>query len=247
MGKAKASFLEVDLYAPLRDYLEAQGYTVRSEVNGCDVVAVKGDDLIVVELKRAFGIALLVQAAERQRISDSVYVAIPRPDSSLASKRWKGTRHLLRRLELGLILIAPRSRARKVEIVFHPTPFDRKKRSQKRRAVLKEVAGRSGDYNQGGSTRRKLMTAYRESAIRIAVCLDRFGPMTPKGLRALGAGPKTTGILYDNVYGWFERVGRGLYALSAQGKNELGQYQDLVAAFSAELPEKTEEGAEFRD
>lgn len=237
MGKAKSRTLEVDLYPPLRDYLEAQGYTVRSEVNGCDVVAQKGDDLIVVELKRAFGIALLVQATERQRISDSVYVAIPRPGESLWSKKWKGIRHLLRRLELGLILVAPRSRARKVEVVFHPTPFDRKKRSQKRRAVLEEVAGRSGDYNQGGSTRRKLMTAYRESAVRIAVCLDRLGPLSPKTLRALGTGPKTTGILYDNVYGWFERVDRGVYALSAQGRKDLAQYADLAAAFAAELSE----------
>lgn len=237
MGKATSGILEVDLYPPLRDYLEAQGYTVRSEVNGCDVVAVKGGDLIVVELKRAFGIGLLVQAAERQRISDSVYVAIPRPSESLWSKKWKGFRHLLRRLELGLIFVAPRARARKVEIVFHPTPFDRKKRTQKRRAVLEEVAGRSGDYNQGGSTRRKLMTAYRESAVRIAVCLDRLGPLSPKALRALGTGPKTTGILYDNVYGWFERVDRGVYALSAQGKKELAQYADLAAAFAAELGE----------
>jgi hypothetical protein len=35
------NFRESDLYAPVRDFLAAQGYTVRAEVKHCDVVAVR--------------------------------------------------------------------------------------------------------------------------------------------------------------------------------------------------------------
>jgi hypothetical protein len=45
-------FAETDLSKPLQTYLAAQGYTVRCEVKHCDIVAVKDDVLIVIELKR---------------------------------------------------------------------------------------------------------------------------------------------------------------------------------------------------
>ncbi len=38
---------ETDLYPPIRDFLTAQGYTVRSEVNHCDITAVRGDELSI--------------------------------------------------------------------------------------------------------------------------------------------------------------------------------------------------------
>ncbi|MCC6489716.1 MAG: hypothetical protein IT364_19645 [Candidatus Hydrogenedentes bacterium] len=225
------SIRETDLYAPLRDYLTAQGYTVRAEVKGCDVTATKGDALIVVELKRNMTLTLLAQAALRQRVADSVYVAVPRPSGGAAGRAWKGIRHLLRRLELGLILVSLGSKAPRVEIVFHPGPFARRKQKNVRRALLEEMAGRSGDFNEGGSTRRKLVTAYRESAIQIACCLDALGPTSPRDLRARGCCEKTASILYDNVYGWFERQGRGIYGLSTKGRKELKSYPELVRAY----------------
>ena len=57
--------------------------------------------------------------------------------------------------------------------------------------------------------------------------------LAPAALRALGTGPKTFSILRDNVYGWFERVDRGVYALSARGRKELAEYQKLVAHYLA--------------
>lgn len=222
---------EADLYPPLRAYLEALGYTVRAEVKGCDVAAIKGDDLVVIELKRALNVSLLVQAVERQRATDSVYVAIPRPKGKAWNRQWRGVRRLLRRLEVGLIFIAPRSRIRKVEVMLHPEPSAKRKRANVRRAMIEEMAGRSADYNTGGSTRRKLVTAYRETALRIAHVLAAQGPSTPRALRALGTGPKTTPILYDNVYQWFRRVARGMYELTDQGRAALVEYAELVARF----------------
>ena len=40
---------ETDLYPPVKRYLEGQGYTVKGEIDGCDVVAVRrGDEPVVV-------------------------------------------------------------------------------------------------------------------------------------------------------------------------------------------------------
>ena len=225
----RRAFCETDLSGPLCEYLKAQGYTVRSEVKDCDIAALKGDDLLMIEMKKVLNIQLLVQAARRQRVSDSVYVAIPRPSNKW--KWWKQTRgvhHLLRRLELGLILVSVEPHKPPVEVVFHPLPFARKKRAASRRAVLEEISRRTGDFNTAGSNRRKLVTAYRENAIRIAAYLSRDGKMSPKALRALGTGEKTYGILHRNVYGWFERLGVGTYALSPRGKTELSGYPELV-------------------
>ncbi|HRI87103.1 MAG TPA: DUF2161 family putative PD-(D/E)XK-type phosphodiesterase [Candidatus Hydrogenedentes bacterium] len=227
----KRPLRESDLYLPLRAYLETLGYTVRAEVHGCDVAATKDEELVLIELKLALNVSLLVQGVERQRATDSVYVAIPRPKGSAWTRQWRGVRRLLRRLELGLIFIAPRSRVRPVEIVLHPEPYAKRKRAKTRRSMIEEMAGRSGDYNTGGSTRRKLVTAYRENALRIAHLLAQNGPMTTRALRAIGTGPKTTAILYDDVYKWFQRVSLGTYALTEKGKSALTEYADLVSTF----------------
>lgn len=239
MARVRPSPLrETDLYGPVRDWLAAQGYAVRAEVEHSDVIAKKGEDLIVIELKRRFDVSLLIQAARRQRISDSVYVALPKPASKDRGRRWRGIQRLIRQLEMGLIVVSPDPPAPRVEILFHPLPFQRRKLRRARRAVLEEMANRSGDYNQGGSVRKKLVTAYRENAIQIACCLQEFGPLAPRQLRALGTGPKTLSILSSNFYGWFERVERGIYALTAQGKTELEAYPELVSRSRRELDQR---------
>jgi hypothetical protein len=222
---------ETDLYAPIHDYLVAQGYEVQGEVKGCDITALKGDDLIVIELKRSFSTKLLMQAIDRQRITDSVYVALPGPHKRRRNARWRGIKHLLRRLELGLIMVAFDQDPPRVEIIFHPLPYQRQRRSQRRRAVIKEMTARTGDYNQGGSAHGKRMTAYRENAIHIACCLERLGPAAPRQLRALGTGPKTTRILASNFYGWFRRVDRGIYELTPAGRADLASYAELAARY----------------
>jgi hypothetical protein len=225
---------ETDLAAPLSAWLVKQGYTVRSEVKDCDIAAVKGDDLLVIEMKKTLNLQVVVQAVQRQRLTDSVYVAIPRPANKW--KWWKesrGTQHLLRRLELGLILVGRQKGKPPVEAVFHPLPFQRRKRAKSRRAVLEEVARRSADYNQAGSTRVKLATAYRENAIHVACCLLAGGRRSPAGLRALGTGDHTATILRFNPYGWFERVEHGIYALTGQGKADLAEWPALRKKYMA--------------
>jgi hypothetical protein len=233
--KASNHLKETELYEPIRDYLVARGYSVHGEVKDCDIAARKGDDLIVVELKRHFGVEVLMQATERQRITDSVYVGIPRPKNAGRDKHWKGLRRLLRQLELGLILVSFNRKKPRVEIAFHPLPYDRKKQRRRLRAIIGEMEGRTVDYNQGGSSKKQLMTAYRENAIQIACFLEMLGPQSPRALRALGTGPKTLSILYDNHYGWFARIGRGIYAVTPRGRKEIQAFSELTQRYAHEL------------
>ncbi|MCE5323880.1 DUF2161 family putative PD-(D/E)XK-type phosphodiesterase [bacterium] len=230
--------LETDLYNPLYDYLVSHGYTVRSEVNNCDVVALKGDDLIIVELKKCLNVVLLSQAVKRQQSCDSVYVAVPRPHDK---RKWlcsnRPLQLLLKRLELGLIFISPGHKRAPVEVIMHPIPYERHKKHSSRRAIIREVENRSGDFNTGGSCRTKIMTAYRENVIQIACYLAKLGPTQPKVLRQLGTGEKTLSILHSNFYLWFERVGYGLYDLSARGRSEIKQYSELAKRYYDMLAE----------
>jgi hypothetical protein len=38
-------------------------------------------------------------------------------------------------------------------------------------------------------------------------------------------------VLYRNVYGWFDRIDRGLYDLRPQGRAESGEYPALAAKY----------------
>jgi hypothetical protein len=229
--KEKKKLLEVDLYKPIQTYLVRKDYQVYGEVKDCDIAAVKGDELVVVELKLTLNVDLLIQATKRQRLTDIVYIAIPKPKYSLRSKRWTDICHLARRLELGLIVVSFSGKRSKADIILHPTPFDRRKSMQqnkrKRAALMTEINGRSADFNVGGSNRTKIMTAYKENCIQIACYLEQLGPLSPKALVQMETGSKTSSILTKNYYGWFERIKRGVYVISEKGKQELKEYPDL--------------------
>jgi hypothetical protein len=109
---------EVDLYAPVKRLLEEQGYTVRAEVDRCDLVAVRGGEPpVIVELKPRFALSLLYQGIERQRIADAVYLAVAAPIGRKAWAIWNRKRgavlQLCRRLGLGLITVDPLIPARR--------------------------------------------------------------------------------------------------------------------------------------
>jgi hypothetical protein len=223
---------EVDLYKPIQTYFSKDGYEVYGEVKDCDLVAVKDEELVVVELKLTLSVDLLIQAAKRQRITDQVYIAIPKPKHRLRSRAWTDKCHLVRRLELGLIIVSFAGGRTKTEVLFQPTPFNRKKSSGqskvKRKAIMKEITGRSADFNVGGSNRTKIMTAYKENCIQIACFLDKEGPLSPKLLKNMGTSDKTPSILTKNYYGWFERIKRGTYAITEKGQHDLKEFPDLV-------------------
>src|SRR3546814_747502 len=57
---------EEDLYEPVKAFLDGQGYAVKAEIRGCDLVARRGEEPpVIVELKQAFQLALLLQGVDR--------------------------------------------------------------------------------------------------------------------------------------------------------------------------------------
>jgi hypothetical protein len=227
------SLKESDLYLPIKKYLEHQGYQVNAEVVHCDVTARKGDEFIIIELKVKFGISLLIQAVERQRITDSVYVAIPVPPGKTLPPNYKGIKLLLRRLEIGLILVHFLKKKTKAEVAFHPDRYEAKKNYRRQRAVIRELNGRIKDFNTGGAASSvERITAYKQNAIQIAVYLEFLKKATPAILREKGTGPKTQDILNKNHYGWYERIARGLYRLHPMGREAIKKYPELSSYYS---------------
>jgi GNAT superfamily N-acetyltransferase len=223
---------ETDLYKPVKELFEKMGYTVNGEVKDMDVTAVRGDELVVVELKTAFNITLLQQAVKRQKITEQVYVAIPRPDyKKRFSQDFKDKEYLLRRLSLGLILVAMDSPVPYASIALEPKPYKERtssKSQMKKEKALREIEERHGDHNIGGSNRVQIVTAYRECVLRIAGLMELSAPVTAKELKDAGCGPKTYYILKNNYYGWFRKDSEGKYRLTEKAYQEMERYRDLI-------------------
>lgn len=226
---------ETQLYEPIHNHFTKLGYRVHGEVRDCDITASKDGELIIIELKRRLNLDLLIQAVKRQRLTEYVYIAIPKPSYSIFSKKWKDLSFLVRRLELGLIMVNLKSENPEIDFILHPSPFSRERSiratKKQRKALVSEIDGRHGNYNLGGSRGKKLMTAYKENVIHIACCLRKHGQLRPKDLRELGTGKKTLSILNKDFYGWFERVERGVYKLSGKGEKELEDFPELVSYY----------------
>lgn len=205
---------ESDLYAPVKALLEGQGYVVKGEVRGCDVVAVRGaEPPVVVELKRAFGLGLVLQGIDRLGLTDRVYLAVGRWPA-----REGDVKRLCRRIGLGFIVVE----YGRADVVLDPVPYRPRKDTREAGRLLGEHARRIGDPNAGGQAMRApLMTAYRQRALRCAGLLAAQGPMRLADLRAAADAPDAAGILQRDVYGWFERVDRGVYAISPKGRAAL--------------------------
>ncbi len=203
---------EIELYPALKTYFENLGFVVRSEVRDIDVVAKKDDLLIGIEMKLNLSIALLTQAALRQKTCDLVYLAVPKPKRVVKNKTFKNLLYLLRRLELGLLYVDTNQGC--VTEVIEPTFYDlnaaRRQKMKEKLRILKEIKGRSIDGNQGGSRGKKLLTAYREDSLRTVALLQILNVISPKELTKYHLN-KT--LLQKDYYGWFERVDRGKYSL----------------------------------
>lgn len=204
---------ETDLYAPVKTLLEAQGYEVKGEIGKCDVMGVRGDeDPVIVELKTGVTIGLVLQGVDRLALSDKVYIAVPKGKTKSWRKTARDVVKLCRRVGLGFIVISNEV----AEVMLDPLPYQPRKNKRRKDALLREFTARRGDPNKGGTTRAKIITAYRQEAIRIAEHLAEYGPAKPAELkRAVGA-EKAGSILAKNHYGWFVRVEHGVYDLTPE-------------------------------
>ena len=215
--RAGARHAETALYAPVKRFLTRRGYTVKGEVCGCDVVAVRPGPpvlIAVAELKLGLTLDLVLQGVDRSRLADEVWLAVAA--ASRGRARDARAVRLCRLLGFGLLVVdAGRGR---VAVLAEPAPY-RPRKSQGRRArVVAEHRARDGDPNEGGSTRVPVVTAYRQRALACAALL-RDGPRPVSGLASTV--PDAGRILLRNVYGWFAREQRGVYGLTELGRRAL--------------------------
>jgi hypothetical protein len=215
---------ETDLYEPVKRLLAGQGYDVKGEIQGCDVVGVRGEEPpVVVELKRVFGLAVVLQGLDRLAMTDAVYVAVGSWPRQLAESR-----RLCRRVGLGLIVVADG----RAEVLEDPVPYRPRRDPRRTSRLLREHARRVGDPATGGSTRVPIMTAYRQEAIR---CLQLLadGPLPVRAVRVAASAPNAGRILAADYYGWFERVTRGTYGLTPAGMAMVATLDLEPAAYDA--------------
>jgi hypothetical protein len=216
---------ETTLYPAVKKFLEAAGYSVKGEVHGCDAVALLDGDplhLSIVEMKLGFTLELLLQAADRLRAADEVWLAVP------ATRRGRDRDprvHRLCRL-IGFGLMAVHAARGQVEVLAEPRPYRPRPDTRRRARLIDEHVRRRGDPSLGGSTRQPIMTAYRQQALTCAAML-RDGPARVRDLRTTA--PEAGQILLRNVYGWFERSGRGVYRLTSLGEAALQRWPTALA------------------
>ncbi|MEM7293844.1 MAG: DUF2161 family putative PD-(D/E)XK-type phosphodiesterase, partial [Pseudomonadota bacterium] len=209
---------------PVKQYLELQGYRVKGEVGNCDVLAVRGDESVVVELKLTFNLNVLLQAVDRLALTDGVYIGVPHNCNALR-KRQKLVLKTLRMLGLGLLTINLNRGSQTVTAVLDPGPYSPRKSHHRQSRLLGEFEKRVSDPNFGGSDRRSgVVTAYRQRALNIASLLQQSGPSKASDVAKTIDAPDARNILYRDVYGWFERVAYGVYGLSPRGERELKEW-----------------------
>jgi len=207
---------ETDLYPPVKAFLEAQGYVVKSEVGAADVVAVRGSEApVIVELKLGFSLALVHQCVARLKVSDDVYMAVARGKGKRFLKAAKDMTALCRRLGLGLITV--RLSDGLVQVHCDPGPYAPRRSKKREGALLAEFARRQGDPNAGGQVRAGLITAYRQDALRLALFLFEVGASKGSDVAQATGVARATQMMRDNHYGWFEKVETGVYGLTPAG------------------------------
>jgi hypothetical protein len=213
--------LETTLYLPVKRFLEKLGFTVKGEIGGCDLVALSGDDppiVVVGELKLSFNLELILQAVDRAAACDEVWLA------AKMSARGKGResdaryRNLCRRLGFGMLGV---TNSGGVEVLVKPPTSAPRRDPKKRSKLVAEHQRRIGDPVLGGGTRSPIMTAYRQQALACAAALAA-GPGRVRDLRA--SIPDAGKILLNNVYGWFDRIERGVYVLTDAGRAALQRW-----------------------
>lgn len=233
---------EAEMYKPIKKLLESLGYTVRGEVKNCDIVAMQDENMIVIEMKRSFNMTVLYQAMDRKALTSNVYVAIPRP-KNYRNKNTQMMIKVLKGLGLGLIAVACDG-MKKAEIVLEPQKSETRVNKKRSERVKKEMTQRTGDRNEGGVNRKKLITAYKEASV-LALChMEKFETLNTRYLRKLGYMDKVRNAVRNNVYGWFEKVDTATYAMSAEGVEALDseENRELTEYYRNEVNKNVQTG-----
>jgi hypothetical protein len=211
---------ETDLFIPVKKLFLSQGFDVKAEVKDIDVIAYKKELMIGIELKTKISLKLIYQAIDRQKVLDQVYIAIPKNALYQSKSLYRNFTHLLKRLEVGLIVVDGEN----AEVMIETVPFDRnlsRSRYKKRKSQIDKEARLRKNHKNVGGTKGKKITRYKELVIDIGSYLLEHEKASPKDIKNNLNIEKTASILQKNYDGYFERVDRGIYQLTEKGKKEI--------------------------
>src|SRR2546427_1455506 len=217
---------ETFLYPPVKRFLESFGLDVKGEICGCDLVALRASEpplVVVGELKLGFNLELVLQGIDRMAACDEIWLAVRR-SGRRGRERDRRVRKLCRLLGFGLLAV---SAAGRVEVLVEPGPWRPRRDRHRRSRLVSEHRRRVGDPVLGGTSKSPIMTAYRQQALACAASLCH-GPRRTSEIRA--AVPDAPKILLRNVYGWFSRIERGVYALTPEGTKALSRWPTAQAS-----------------
>lgn len=213
---------EIELFQPVKIWLEQKGCLVKAEVKDIDVLASLSEELfIAVELKLSMNLQVILQAFERSQYVALTYIAIPM--NQWHPKKMRSIQRLLKHLGIGLLLVyhqdyvvekwPPRQMAHQV--------------SKKSKQLMQEFNARVTSVNIGGQHKMPIITAYRERCLLAAHYASLHQVISVAQLRSYGIADATT-LMNKNYYGWFQRVARGQYELTADGRSALKNYEQIV-------------------
>ena len=192
---------ESSLYPAVKAFLTTRGYDVKGEIGHCDIVGVKpGEPDIVMITELKLGFSLDLVLQGVDRLACADEVWLADVVDDLAAA---------------------------VDALAEPEPSRPRPNLRRRKRLAAEHASRRGDPNAGGTRGVPILTAYRQEALACAARL-RDGPLPTKALKS--ESPRATTIMYRNPYGWFERVGRGVYGLTPDGQAALLRWGQPAAA-----------------
>ena len=210
--------METSLYLPVKTFLETAGYTVKGEVGSCDLVGLSEGEppvVVVCELKLSFNLELILQAVDRAAAADEIWIAARVSGKGRGREADRRFRDLCRRLGIGMLGVSDGGEVSIIVSSISPMPRTNTKR---RSRLVAEHRKRRGDPMLGGGCKAPVMTAYRQQALACAAALAA-GPLRPRDIRPRA--PDAAKILLGNVYGWFERIDRGVYGLTDAGQAAL--------------------------
>jgi hypothetical protein len=154
-------------------------------------------------------------------VTDTVYLAIPEPKRPLTQDILR----LCKRLGLGLLVV----NGAWVEPYLDTVAYQPRKVPRRQTMLQQEFQRRVGDPNSGGSSKRPLVTAYRQDALRCVKFLKTTGASRVCDIVAQTKVERAASILRRDAYGWFVKEARGIYFLSPKGEAAINTFGDVLA------------------
>jgi hypothetical protein len=161
----KVKLAEVDLAAFVVKHLQNEGWEIYQEVQIksfgaiADIVAIKGDDVMVVEAKTSFSLAVLGQANHWQTVAHYAAIAVPRAQNN--SKARNFGRKIAWKFGIGVFAVSPvRGQVTTMVAPKRNVGADTKK-------ILSVLTEQHKTFAKAGSKEGKHLTLFKMTAQRL--------------------------------------------------------------------------------